>query len=369
MFSTVSAGGLTSALCCLVLALAGTCVGACAGHVPPVFPTETWQTRSPAELGLSRAKLEEFARFVGGRGCVVRYGYMAYTWGDATRRGDVASAAKPWYSFFLFRAVEKGLLPSLDEKVARYEPRLAKLNPDLGYKDRNITWRHLANQISCYGVTEAPGTAFDYNDWQMALFWDLLFLKVYGVTYDTVDEKVLHPMLTDQLQCQDNPTFMAFGTRDRPGRLGVSPRDFARFGLLFLHQGMWKDRRLLSRKFAVMAVTSPLPSSLPRTAGHEAEMLPGQRTMGSRQIPDNQCDHLGSYSWLWWLNGVDREGKRHWPGVPDDVYGCFGHGGLRAMAVFPSQQLIVSWNDTRVRGPAVGQALLRLYQAIVAEPG
>ena len=41
-------------------------------------------------------------------------------------------------------------------------------------------------------------------------------------------------------------------------------------------------------------------------------MIPGQRTMGSKVIPDNQTDHMGSYSWLWWINGVDREGKRHW---------------------------------------------------------
>ena len=36
-----------------------------------------------------------------------------------------------------------------------------------GFKDRNITWRHMANQVSCYEIGAKPGTAFDYNDWQM----------------------------------------------------------------------------------------------------------------------------------------------------------------------------------------------------------
>ncbi len=36
-----------------------------------------------------------------------------------------------------------------------------------GFKDRDITWRHMANQVSCYEIGAKPGTAFDYNDWQM----------------------------------------------------------------------------------------------------------------------------------------------------------------------------------------------------------
>lgn len=324
------------------------------------YPGETWASRRPAQVGLSARALRGFEKYVGGRGCVVRYGYMVHTWGDWTRRGDVASAAKPWYAHFLFLAVEKGKIPSLDEPVVKWEPRLGNINAHLGYKDRKITWRHLANQTSCYGVTEAPGTAFDYNDWQMALFWDTLFLKVWGASYDNVDERVLHPLLTDPLQCQDNPTFMAFGLKDRPGRLAVSPRDFCRFGLLYLRKGNWRGRQLISRRHAEMAVSSPLPASLPRTAGKKAEMIPGQRTIGSRSVPDNQCDHRGSYSWLWWVNGVDREGKRAWPDVPADAYGAFGHGGPRAMVVIPSLDMIVSWNDARVRGMEMINAALRI---------
>ena len=42
---------------------------------------------------------------------VVRHGYLVFTWGDASRRGDVASACKPWYSHFLFKAVDKWVFP------------------------------------------------------------------------------------------------------------------------------------------------------------------------------------------------------------------------------------------------------------------
>jgi len=314
-----------------------------------VFPGQTWATRTPAQVGMNIAKLKAFSTFVGGRGCVVRHGYMVYSWGDVGRRADVASACKPFYSHFLFKAIEDGKIQSVDQPVVRWEPRLGQINKDLGYKDRKIRWRDLANQTSCYQLVETPGSAFDYNDWQMALFWDTLFLKVYGATYDNVDKSVFHPLLTDPLQCQDNPTMMAFGTHDRPGRVGISVRDFARFGLLYLHQGDWHGKQLISRAHAKLAVTSPLPNSISRAGNKGAEMIPGQHSLGSRNRPDNQTDHFGSYSWLWWINGVDRHGTQMFPDAPPDLYGAFGHGGPRAMWVIPSLDIVVSYNDARMK--------------------
>jgi CubicO group peptidase (beta-lactamase class C family) len=326
----------------------------------PVYPGKEWAIKTPEQVGMDAEKLKELSDYAGGFGCVVRHGYLVYTWGDASRRKDVASAAKPVYSFFLFKAVEDGKIFNFDEPLSKWEPRLKQINKNLGYKDSYITWRHCANQISCYGLAETPGTAFDYNDWQMALFFDTLFQKVYGADFDTVDAEVLHPMLTDKLQCQDNPTFMAFGTGDRPGRLAISPRDFARFGLLYLRKGKWKDEQLLSCEYAMMAVTNPLPNLIPRAGNVAAGMIPDQRSIGSKRIPDNQCDHVGSYSWLWWTNGIDRESMRHWPDVPVDAYGCFGHGGLRAMVVLPGLDLIISWNDTKIEGREMENHTLKL---------
>jgi len=355
-------GTLKIALATISILVCIAVTAATATNTSPIYPGKEWAAKSPDEAGLDAKKLDELSDYAGGSGCIVKNGYIVYTWGDASRRRDVASAAKPFYSHFLFKAVEDGRISGLNEHANKWEPRLNQINADLGYKDRGITWRHFANQISCYGLTEAPGTAFDYNDWQMALFWDTLFTKVYGADYETVDAQVLHPMLTDQLQCQDNPTFMAFGVKDRPGRLGISPRDFARFGLLYLRKGKWKDKQLISREYATMAVSSPLPNSIPRAGDQAAEMIPQQRSIGSKNIPDNQCDHVGSYSWLWWTNGVGRDGSRHWPDAPTDTYGCFGHGGLRAMIVLPSLDMIISWNDTKIRGAEMEDHTLKLLK-------
>jgi hypothetical protein len=90
-------------------------------------------------------------------------------------------------------------------------------------------------------------------------------------------------------------------------------------------------------------------------------MIEGQRSIGGG---NNQCDHNGSYSNAWWINGVDSQGKRNWPDVPADVYGCFGHGDIRAVVVMPSLDLVVSWNDTRIKGSVkVNHALKFLMEA------
>lgn len=324
------------------------------------FPGKTWSTKTPRDAGLDTARLDAFRDFVGGRGCVVRGGHLVYSWGDLERRADIASALKPWLVHLLLLLLEKGVLTSLDDPVITREPRLANLNPDLGFKDRKITWRHLANQTSCYGVREGPGEAYDYSDFNMALLFDTLLLKVHKTSYDRMDADVLHPLLTDLLECEDGPTLLAFGIKDRPGRLAVSVRDACRFGLLYLHKGNWNGKQLLDARLAEMAVTSPLPNAIPRTEGAKAAMMAGQRSIGGS---NNQTDHLGSYSFAWWTNGIDRDGKRHWPDAPVDTFAALGHGGIRATVVIPSLDLVVSWNDARKKGRDAENQALKLLVA------
>jgi CubicO group peptidase (beta-lactamase class C family) len=339
-------GTLTSTVA-LAAALHCAVATSAAGDDARRFPGASWPEAQPADVQLDQGSLEAISEYLGGRGCVVRHGLMVYHWGDITEAGDIASAAKPWFSTFLFKAVETGLLPSVDARVVEYEPRLAEINEKLGFKDRGITFAHMANQTSCYGVAGLPGTAFDYNDWQMALFVDTLFLKVYKLEWERVDTELLHKELTDILQCEDEPSFLGFGLGERAGRMAVSPRDFARFGWMYLNEGRWKDRQVLSVEHARQATRSPLPATLPRTQGIEAAMMEGQRTLGSQKVPDNQTDHHGSYSWLWWVNGVEQDGSRYWPDAPLDVFAALGHkNGQRGMAAIPSLDLVISWNDT-----------------------
>jgi CubicO group peptidase (beta-lactamase class C family) len=305
----------------------------------PIFPGATWETRTPEQVGLSKARLEELARLVQGRGCVVRHGYMVHAWGEQAKSGDIASAVKPVISTLLLFAVQEGKLKSVDDPVAEFEPRLRTIN---GGKDAGITWRHLASQTSGYGLVEAPGKAYSYNDFALALYYDVLTEKVL----QEPGTQALKSRLGHTLQFEDPYRFRETGPNSRGGRLEISCRDLARFGLFYLHDGRWRGRQVLRPDLVKLAVSSPIPGDLPRTSGQEADMLPGQRSLGgTRNITPAGP---GFYSFNWWLNRMDAKDRRLFVDAPVDAYVAAGHGGKRMLWIIPSLDLIVCWNDSPI---------------------
>lgn len=327
---------LTEFILCLLLGASPLCFAA---PRTDVFPGKTWDVRLPEQVGLSREKLDALKQLVGGRGCVVRNGYMVYSWGDPSRSSDVASAFKPVLSTLLLIAVQEGRLKSVDDLVADFEPRLKSLNNG---KDAGITWRHLASQISGYGLSEKPGAAYAYNDFALTLYYNTLTQKVF----QTNGTEVLRSRLAVPLQLEDEFTFQAFRRPDRDGRLALSVRDFARIGLLYLRNGQWNGRQIMKPEFIQMAINSPISASTPLTSGREADMLPGQHSIGGGKNITRVGP--GYYSFNWWLNRTNQAGQRLFVDAPPDTYVASGHGGKRTLWVFPNLDLIVCWNDSPI---------------------
>ncbi len=328
---------------------------------PSVFPARHWQRRSPADVSLDVNQLDQFRRTVGGQGCIVRHGYLVYSWGAYDHPHDVASALKPLYSYVMMQAVANHKLASFDTRVADYWRELAAVKEHPDHQDQQLTFRHLGFQTACLGYSEAPGTAFDYDDLTMGFFWDTLINKVYGVPWGQAEAKVIRPLLSGPLQFEDGTPGVL---QDKTGRFQVSARDFCRFGLLYLHRGQWAGKQVLREDLAVMSVTDPLPLSIARTQGESTDTIFPRRSIGGG---GNQCDHNGGYSWMWWLNRTARDGKLWFPDVPDNFYACFGHGGQEGMAVLPTQDMIVSWignrlHQDRERGNRAFHALVLAVQ-------
>ncbi len=298
-------------------------------------PGATWEQRSPRDLGLDRTQLEALAGHVRGRGCLVRGGYLAYTWGEYTQSGDLASARKPIISTLLLMAVQDGLIGSVEDPIAEFAPRLRELN---GGKDAGITWRHLASQTSGYGWSEAPGAAWSYNDYALALYFDTLFHGVFKQDATAV----LQSRLAVPLQFEVPAHFNALAGRERrPGRIAMSPRDNARFGLFYLRGGAWHGRQLLRRDLIDLALTGVVPADLSATEGIDTPMLPGQPTHGGGKRTNDRGP--GQYSFNWWLNLPNRDGNLLFPDAPTDAYVAIGLGMTRGLWVIPSLDVVVSW--------------------------
>jgi CubicO group peptidase (beta-lactamase class C family) len=94
------------------------------------------------------------------------------------------------------------------------------------------------------------------------------------------------------------------GGGHRGGGMFISTRDQARFGYLFLRNGKWKDKQLISEKWIKMLRT---PS----------EAKP-------------------NYGYMWWLN----RGPRRAPGWPESIFTAVGFGG-NYVAVDQEHDLLV----------------------------
>jgi CubicO group peptidase (beta-lactamase class C family) len=92
----------------------------------------------------------------------------------------------------------------------------------------------------------------------------------------------------------------------------ASPRDWARFGLLYLQDGVWQGERILPEGW-VAYTTTPTP-----------------------QAPQ------GRYGAQWWLNAGDPADKadREWPGLPSGIFWASGHDG-QFVVVVPSHDLVL----------------------------
>lgn len=322
---------------------------------------EPWPAISLDVAGLDKSKLDKFAKAVGGSGAIIRHDAIAYAWGSPDKPLDIASASKAVYSTLVLKAAEDGIIPGLDQPVVQWMPELGTLNAALGNKDAHITWRQLINQTSCYGVSEQPGTAFDYNDYQTGLLWTLIFEKLHH-TGGPDAIRVLQKNLFDPIGAANKPTFRSMASNTHLHRLVISPLDLARLGSVFLHDGKWKGRQVISAEHVRLVRETPLPLTLPRSAGKAAEMLPGAPSYGGGK---NQDDHLGSYSHMWWLNKPDRTGTRLIPSAPADAFSAIGYGGEKVLMVVPSLDLIITWNtDSLTRAPMVSIGRLQMESVL-----
>ena len=88
----------------------------------------------------------------------------------------------------------------------------------------------------------------------------------------------------------------------------ATARDWARFGLLYLQDGVWDGQRILPEGWVDYARTPTPPSH-------------------------------GQYGALWWLNQGSGDSKE-WEGVPDDAYAAEGHDG-QYVVVIPSRNMVI----------------------------
>ena len=260
----------------------------------------------------------------GPAGMILKNGYIVASWGDTKRVDMTFSVTKSFLSTVAGLAVDQNLIASTKDKVEAY----VWDGTFRGVHNAKITWEHLLQQNSAWsgelwGVKDwadrppkeggiddwkfkkpnEPGTIMEYNDVRVNVL-------AYGLTHVWRQPlpQVLKENVMDKIGASTTWRWHGYdhawteidgikmksvtGGGHSGAGLFISTEDMARFGILFLNDGKWKEEQILSKDWITKAITPSKPNV--------------------------------NYGYMWWLN---KKGNRHWEGLSENIYYAAGFGG------------------------------------------
>jgi CubicO group peptidase (beta-lactamase class C family) len=221
-------------------------------------------------------------------GVIVRHGYIVAEWGEPKSIDMTFSVTKTFLTTVVGLAWQRGLIHDVNDLARDYMPP----NVDLFEAPHNqkIKWDDLLRQTSDWqgtlwgkpdwadrpeGETPAdwpnrplhdPGTHYKYNDVRINVL-ALAALQVWRRPLpDVLREEVMEPIgasSTWRWYGYDNSWIDIDGRKVQSmtggghwgGGMFINAYDMARFGYLFLRNGKWKDKTIVSDKWIQMART------------------------------------------------------------------------------------------------------------------
>ena len=282
-------------------------------------------------------------------GLIIKNGYIIGKWGDTKRVDMTFSVTKSYLSTVAGIAYDKNLI-SIDDKLKDYIWDGKFDDPH----NSQITWHHLLNQSSqwsgeLFGTYDwadrpprglsleeikkqkllPPGQAYKYNDVRVNLL-SFSLLNVFRKPLPAVlKENIMDPIgasSTWRWYGYENSMVVMDGVNVQSvsggghfgGGIFINSEDHARFGLLFLREGVWNGERLISSDW-----------------------------INKIRVPS---ENNPSYGYMWWLN----RGDRYWKGLPENIYYGSGFGGNYIIVIPDHDMVIVSrWLDSSKVGEFV----------------
>jgi CubicO group peptidase (beta-lactamase class C family) len=282
----------------------------------------------------------------GPAGVLLKNGYIVAQWGDINRVDMTFSVTKSFLSTTAGLAIDNGLIKSVTDSVKEY----VWDGTFDGQHNSKITWDNLLDQSSDWSGTlfglhdwadrppkeggiddwsnrnlNEPGTFFKYNDVRVNLLAYSL-LQVWRKPLPTIlKEKIMDPIgasttwrwygYEDSFVNVDGLMMQSVsGGGHSGGGIFISAIDQARFGLLFLRQGKWKNQQLLSEKWV--------------NAAHQS----------SSSNKD--------YGYMWWINATEK-----WKDVSPEIYFAAGFGGNYIVIDHANDLVVVTrWMDDSKMG-------------------
>jgi CubicO group peptidase (beta-lactamase class C family) len=249
------------------------------------WPTQDWRISTPEEQGFDSTKLAEGLQALQDNNVnidsllIIRNGYVildAYFYPyDNSIPHKLASVTKSFTTTLIGIAVDQGKI-QLDQPIVSFFTDRTIANLDA--RKNSITVRHLVSNMNGFKsgclsgdeptldamratpdwvqaaldrkVVEEPGTRFCYDSPGMHLLSAIL-QEANGMTeLDFARKNLFEPMGIREVYWQPDPQGYTHGWGD----LYLKPRDAAKIGYLWLNQGVWDGKQVVSAAWVADSV-------------------------------------------------------------------------------------------------------------------
>ena len=321
-----------------------------------VYPGEGWRkVKKPELLGWSSEKLAAarvYSEQIGSAAVmIVDDGVVVDAWGDITRKFECHSMRKSLLSALIGIHVEEGdidLSKTMEELgIDDNEPSLTETEKlatvgDLIKARSGIYHPALYESIDMKAMrpkrhSHAPGTFYYYNNWDFNALGTIFEQETGTKIFQEFDRRIAKPLQIEDFKVSDCHYVTGDDSIHPAYPFRMSARDLARFGLLFLREGRWQGRHIISADWVRES-----------TASHS------KRGIG------------GGYGYMWWT-GV-KSGLLPNVSVKEHSYYAAGWGGHRVF-VLPYRKLVVVHRANtdspgrQVRGHHIGRLLWLILSA------
>jgi CubicO group peptidase (beta-lactamase class C family) len=275
---------------------------------PVDFPNGEWPTTSPNLQGIDPGAIEDMRKKIGRESLpvhsflLVRNGFLVseiyFPGFDREEKHALYSCTKSVTSALIGRAIGEGLIQGVDQKVLDFFPEKQEKADDSNFEE--LTIEHLltmtlghrpvispapadssSNWVDLFfdqSFTHKPGTVFQYDPFAPYMLSAILQKAAGKTAADYLREKLFDPLGIRDFTWPADAQGVNYGN----SHMELRPIDMAKFGYLFVNEGNWDGRQLISKEWVQKSTAKHLD------------------TKGKM----NSAEDFG-YGYLWWMNSFE----------------------------------------------------------------
>ena len=222
-----------------------------------------WSAPSPEALGWSSEALRGASRLASDMGSgafmVVDRGILVWEYGDTDRNWIVQSVRKSFLSALYGIYHDEG---DIDLSLTLAELGIDDKPPSLSEEEKQATIEHLLQARSGVyheaaaesqwmkdtrppRVSHPPGTFWYYNNWDFNALGTIFTQLTGSGVFEALYTRLAVPLQMQDFHVENGHYYFEDVSIHPAYHFSMSARDMARFGLLFLRNGRWRDRQIV----------------------------------------------------------------------------------------------------------------------------